>query len=289
MSPRLLILRAIQPVVAKWPSPFYPLAYGAGWLWFYLQPSVGRNVTRNMLPLVNGDRRAARRAGRNALQRVAQYYVDMCTVPARRMERFEAEHLQVVHGERLDALKDDGPVIVVSAHSGNAELAIQALTYRGRPFAALVEAQQPPEWSNFLLKLRSGAGGTFYQTDLAGVRACVATLKRGGLVGFMGDRDIQGNGLCTELLGRKVRLPTGPWELARRTEALVVPVFSSRVRRDHFHVDVEEPFRVRRTEDEQTDIADAVQRFATILEGHLRREPGQWVPTEDFWAVHRCG
>ncbi len=289
MSPRLSILRAIQPVVARWPALFYPLAHGAGWLWFYLQPSVGRNTTNNMLPLVRNDRRAAKRAGRRALQRVAQYYVDMCTVPKRRMERFEGEHLRVVHGERLDLLREDGPVIVVSAHSGNAELAIQALTYRGRPFAALVEAQSPPEWSAFLLKLRSSAGGTFYQTDFAGLRACVATLKRGGLVGFMGDRDIQGNGVCTELAGRRVRLPTGPWELARRTDALVFPMFSSRIRRDHFRVDVEEPFRVGHTEDEQADIAAAIRRFAALLEAQLLREPGQWVPTEDFWNVHACG
>ena len=205
------------------------------------------------------------------------------------MERFEAEHLKVVHAERLDRLREEGPVIVVSAHSGNAELAIQALTYRGRPFAALVEAQQPPEWSEYLLKLRSGAGGTFYQTDFAGVRACVATLKRGGLVGFMGDRDIQGNGLCTELAGRSVRLPTGPWELARRTDALVFPMFSSRIRRDHFRVHVEEPFRVERTTDEEADIQAAIRRFAAVLEEHLQRDPSQWVPTEDFWKVHGCG
>ncbi|MGE3077015.1 MAG: lysophospholipid acyltransferase family protein [Dehalococcoidia bacterium] len=289
MSPRLVILRAIQPVVARWPAPFYPIAYGVGWAWFYAQPGVGRNATRNMLPLFNGDRIAAKRAGRKAMQRVAQYYVDMCTVPNRRMESFEADHLQVVHGERLEGLRAEGPVIVVSAHSGNAELAIQALTYRGRPFVALVEAQQPPEWSQFLLRLRSSAGGTFYQTDLAGVRACVATLKRGGLVGFMADRDIQGNGLCTDLLGRRVRLPTGPWELARRTDALVFPIFSSRVKKDQFRVDVEEPFRVERTDDEPGDIAKAIGRFVAVLEPHLRRDPSQWVPTEDFWAVHACG
>lgn len=205
------------------------------------------------------------------------------------MESFEAEHLRVVHGERLEQLRAEGPVIVVSAHSGNAELAIQALTYRGRPSAAMVEAQQPPEWSEFLLKLRSSAGGTFYQTDFGGVRAAVAMLKRGGLVGFMGDRDIKGNGLCTNLAGHDVRLPTGPWELARRTNALVFPIFSSRIRKDHFRVDVEEPFRVEHTDDALADVAGAIEKFVTVLETHLRRDPGQWVPTEDFWKVHRCG
>ena len=108
-------------------------------------------------------------------------------------------------------------------------------------------------------------------------------------MGFMGDRDIQGNGQCTELLGRKVRLPTGPWEMARRTDALVFPIFSSRLRKDHFRVNVEAPFRVERTGDAQSDISSAIRRFVVVLEAHLRREPSQWVPTEDFWAVHGCG
>lgn len=289
MSGRLWVLRVFQPFVARFPGPFYFIAPWVGWLAFQLRPEMRRKLVRNMLPLVGGDQRAAEAAALESSQNIARYFVDLCTIPERLMERFEADHLELVNGERLAALREPGPVIAMSAHSGNAELAIQALTFRGRPFVALVEAQRPRAWSRYLLKLRSSAGGRFYETSFHGIRACLETLQEGGLVGFMGDRDMQGNGVCVELCGRKVRLPRGPWEIARRSQALVLPVFTARIGRDRFRLYVEEPFRVAQSEDEEADILSAVERFGRLLEVHLKRDPGQWAFTEDFWRVHSCG
>lgn len=131
MSVRLWILKTSQPLVARFPGLYYRFALLAGWLSFQLRPKVRTNAVRNMLPLVGGDRGEAKRHALRALQNVAQYYVDLCTVPSRRMASFEQEHLELVNGERLAALDEAGPVVAISAHTGNAELAIQALTYRG--------------------------------------------------------------------------------------------------------------------------------------------------------------
>jgi KDO2-lipid IV(A) lauroyltransferase len=215
--------------------------------------------------------------------------VDLCTLPYRDIATFDATNLDIVGAEKLEALKAAGPVVALSAHTGNAELAIQALTVRGRPFAALVEPQHPRSWARYLLRLRSSAGGRFYEANFRGIRACIETLQAGGLVGFMADRDLQGNGLCVPLAGNCVRLPRGPWEIARRTDALVYPMFANRVRHDRFRVYVEDPFRVERTENEEADIAGAIRRFARLLEMHLRRDPSQWAVTEDFWEAHACG
>lgn len=289
MSLRLWVMQATQPLVGRFPGVFYPAALGAGWMAYHLSWHRRRNLVRNMTPLVNGDSEAAQRAALRAFQNIASYYVDLCTLPYRRMERFEADHLEIVDGERLAALEDPGPVIAMSAHTGSAELAIQALTYRGRPFVALVEAQRPREWSRYLLRLRSAAGARFVEANFQGIRTCIEALQEGGVAGFMGDRDIQRNGHCVALACRRVRLPRGPWEIARRTDALVLPVFTSRIRHDRFRAYVEEPFRVARTDDEEADIEEAIGRFARVLERHLRRDPGQWAFTEDFWTVHACG
>jgi KDO2-lipid IV(A) lauroyltransferase len=223
------------------------------------------------------------------VRHVFEYFLDMATMPQRDMSRFEQDHLEIYHSERLELLRSNGAVLLVSAHSGNAELAIQALTYRGRSFVALVERLEPRDWAAYMLRLRSSAGGTFLEASFGGVRACIETLRNGGLVGVMGDRDIQHTGVCTRLFDRPVRLPRGPWELARRTDALVIPIFSSRKRGDQFRIDVEEPFKVAETEDADADIRAAVERFAGLLERHLRRDPGQWAVLEDYWKVHGCG
>ena len=286
---RLRLLRFAQPLIERFPGVAYRLASVAGWLAWRTRRDLRRRVTRNLLPLCNYDRRRARRLGRRSVQHVARYFVDIASLPGRDMARFEAEHLEVYHSERLKALDEPGPIIIVSGHSGNAELAIQALGHRGRAFTAVVEAQHPPEWSDYMLKLRRSAGARFVESTRAGLKDAIQCLRDGQVLGLMADRDIQGNGVCVEFFGRKAKLPRGPWELAQRYEARVIPIFSSRKRRDQFRVYVGEPFRVAEFGDGDEAVDTAAQHFARLLEGHLRRDPGQWLVLEDFWRNHHCG
>ncbi len=286
---RLRFMRIAQPVMARFPGASYRLASVAGWVVWNTRRDLRRRVIRNLRPVCGGDRQLALREGLRSVQNVARYFVDLASLPRRDMSRFEAEHLEVFHAERLKALDEPGPIIIVSAHSGNAELAIQAIAARGRPFVALVEAQEPPEWSAFMLGLRTANGARFVEASNGGLRRALMALRDGEVLGMMADRDIQGTGVCAEVFGRKVLLPRGPWDLARRYQATVLPIFSGRKRRDQFRVWVGEPFVLQRTDDEAADISAAVARYAGLLERHLRRDPGQWMVLEDFWRKHRCG
>jgi KDO2-lipid IV(A) lauroyltransferase len=246
-------------------------------------------VLRNLVPLCEGDRRRARKEGVKVFQNVARYWVDLVSMPYRDMSSFERQHLHIDHADRLTALEAEGPVVAVSAHTGNAELAVQALTWRGRPYVALVERLEPPSVAEHVARLRTAAGGTFHEADFQGLKALIGALRRGELIGVMGDRDLQHTGVCVQLAGREVRLPRGPWDLARRTNALVVPIFTTRLNGDHFALHAEEPFQVPQTDDPEDDARAAAEHFALILEAHLRREPGQWAVLEDYWRVHGCG
>jgi phosphatidylinositol dimannoside acyltransferase len=284
----LWAIRLAGPIVGRLPWLFYPLAAVAGWVAWWTKPACRRNLTRNMLPLCNGDRRRARREGLRAYQNVARYWVDLNTLPYRNMAAFERNHVRVVDNGGAKALDAPGGLVVVSAHMGNGELAIQAMTKRGRRFVVLVEALKPASLSRRMLRLRSSAGAQFYPADFGGLRAAIDALKRGEVLGMMGDRDIQGTGLCVALCGRKVRLPRGPWELARREGATVLPAFSTRTWTDTFVVYLEPTLTVACTEDAEADILQAIQQWALIFERHLKANPGQWGVLEDFWHVHGC-
>ncbi len=286
---RLLALRLLGPVAGRYPGPAYAVASTLGWLGWRLMPFERGRVLRNVLPLCDGDRERARKEGVKVFQNVARYWVDLVSMPYRDMSEFERQHLHIDHAERLKALEVAGPVVAVSAHTGNAELAVQALTWRGRPYVALVERLEPPGVAEHVARLRTSAGGTFHEADFQGLKALIAALRRGELIGVMGDRDIQHAGVCVRLAGRLVRLPRGPWDLARKTNALVVPIFTTRLHGDHFALHVEEPFQVPHTDDPEDDARVAAERFAAILEAHLQREPGQWAVLEDYWRVHGCG
>ena len=281
-------LRLLAPVMGRFPAASYPIAAAAGWLTWHLQPRMRRTLLRNVLPFCDGDRARARSEGRRALRNIGRYWVDVASIPHRDMANFERDHIRLVNGERLDVLKDPGPVLVVSAHTGNPELCLQAITFRGRQFTALVENIQPPAMGRYLLNLRSSAGGRFEVASIGGVRAVLEALRAGEVAGIVADRDIQGTGVCVQLAGRPVKIARGPWELARRTGATVLPVFATRDWRDGFTVRVEEPFKVDCIAPLEEAVRDAAEHFAGLLEAHLRREPGQWTVSEDFWSVHRC-
>ncbi|MCC7366520.1 MAG: lysophospholipid acyltransferase family protein [Dehalococcoidia bacterium] len=286
---RLWLLWLLAPPLGRAPWFGYRVASVVGWLAWQLRPGQRRILMKNLLPFCDGDRERARRESLRAFQNVARYWVDLCSLPYRDLTEVERDHLVIVDAERLAVLERPGPVIAVSAHTGNPEFAIQALTHRGRAFIAMVEELRPPRFSRELLRRRSAAGGKFYEVNLGGLRACLDGLKRGELIGLNGDRDLQGTGICVPLGGRMAQLPRGPWELARRSGAVVLPVFTHRDHRDRLTLFVEEPFTVAHTEDPETDVRKAVERFAALLETHIRRDPGQWTVLEDFWRVHGCG
>jgi lauroyl/myristoyl acyltransferase len=92
--------------------------------------------------------------------------------------------------------------------------------------------------------------------------------------------------VCVLLCGRRVRLPRGPWEMARRTDARILPVFSRRRRYDDFDVYLGEPYAERVSDSAEADIQRAAERFAYLLQARLLSDRGQWTVLEDFWQVH---
>jgi len=285
---KLFLLRMGVPLAGRTPWFFYRLAVVVGWVAWYVQPGKRRRVIRNLSPLCDGDVNRARRQGIEVFRHVARYYVDLATLPRRDIACFERDHLRLVNGERLKLLDGPGPFIVLSAHTGNPELAVQGFTNRGRAFLALVEPLQPAALADYLLALRSSTGGTFYQADRRGVRACLDALRDGMLVAIIADRDIQGTGVCVDLCERRVKLPRGPFELARRTHASLLPILAAREGVEDQVVFVEEPYCVPATDDAEEDVRQAAQHWACILGQHLRRFPGQWKVLEDYWTVHAC-
>lgn len=283
------LLRILAPAAGRMPRVSYRVAYITGWLAWGLRPGLRRTVARNLLPFCGGDQRRAREASVAVFRNIARYYADLSSLPFRDMAAYEHSHLTIEHASRLSVLAHGGPAIIVSAHTGNPELALQALTYRGQSFVALVEPLHPPPFATAVGRLRASAGGSFVEADFNGLRTALQQLKSGGVVGIVADRDIQRNGVCVQVAGRRVRIARGPWELARRTGAVIVPAFARRRSFADQAITVYEPYYVEQTADQEADIGAAAQRFAGLLEAHLRANPGEWTVLEDFWRVHRCG
>lgn len=284
---QLWALRLAGPVAGRFPSLAYPVARAGGRLTALVRPATRRGVEHN-LALAGMPPGQLRAGSRRVFERVASYWVDEMTMPYRNTASIERDHLRIVNEHFLAPLLAPGPVLIASAHTGNAEFALHAVTNRGRDYVAMVLPLDPPALTNHMLRLRNRGGARYVLADAAGVRACLATLREGGVAGMMADIDYQGTGICVDLLGTRLRLPRGPWLLARRTGVTVLPVFALRRKDDHFVVRCYEGFRVEKTADEAADITCAARQWAAAFEDVVRRYPAQWFVLRDVAKEQAC-
>ncbi len=280
-------MRAGAAFAQRWPGAAYAVADAAAALLWAVRFRLRRTAVENLLPVV-GTRGAAFRSSFGVFRNVARYYVDLALIPKRPPASFERAHVYVENPQLLPLVDAPGPTVFVTAHFGHPDQLVQFLTTRRPDFVALVEPLQPREVSDFVNALRAAHGGTFLPLGAAAVRRCLEQLRAGGAVALVADRDLTGTGVCVELCGRRARLPRGPWELARRTGARVVPVFFWRLARGEFAARIEPEVRVASDLPLEEAVARACQEWARLLERHLRRHPDQWLVLEPFWEVHRC-
>jgi len=113
------------------------------------------------------------------------------------------------------------------------------------------------------------------------------TLRAGGLVGLLCDRDLLGNGIDVEFFGEKTTMPAGPATLAMRTGAtLLTAAVYSGPGQDH-HAVVGAPIDLTRSGSLRSDVSRVTQDIADRFEPLIRRAPEQWHVFQPLWSADR--
>jgi KDO2-lipid IV(A) lauroyltransferase len=183
-------------------------------------------------------------------------------------------------GEGLEYLYDAKTkglgTIIALPHIGSWEWGGSYLNSLGLGMTAVAEDLEPPELFAWFKAKRESIGIRIEPLDEHAGTVLLQTLKDGGVVGLLCDRDIQGNGIEVEFFGERVRLPAGPATLALRTGAtLVGAACYSGPGRDHFAV-ITRPIAAERIGRLREDVTRVTQALAVELEGLIRRAPEQW-------------
>jgi KDO2-lipid IV(A) lauroyltransferase len=265
----------------------YAIADGVAWAGYRTASGSRANVLNNLRHVMPAETPATEveSAARQVFRNAAYYYADMAYMPRLSPRKFFEERL-TAHGidELLrPAIATGRGVIMLSAHFGNPEIVGQGLIPLGIKVLALTEPLDPPRLSRLMDQRRSSHGHEFAAVGVGSVKRVLKTLKRGGVVVLMGDRDIKGPRQKLPFLGCDTWMPTGPFEVAVRTGAIVIPSFSYR-RREKFEALMEEPLDIKNTGDLEADARDGALQFLARFERHLRKEPGQWAVLERVWG-----
>ncbi len=189
----------------------------------------------------------------------------------------------VYEGCDADALRVDGPCIIVTAHVANWEL----VAFVGQRACGVLDAVYSPQNNLYLehmvQRMREPLRCTFYGKVNA-VRALYRSLKGRRSIGLLADVRVDG-GVLVPFFGMDAESTTTPAWLSLKTGRPIVPVHVERLRGARFRITLGPPLRAERGEGE----SDQEVLFRTTLEiNHriedwIRAHPDQWLCTKRRW------
>lgn len=264
-----------------------PIALLAADLARQLTPGRRAAVASNLRLVLGTEATPARIAlhTREVYRNIARYYVDILRLPSFDPRRLDRERV-LDFGYRYleEALAEGRGAILVTPHFGNPDLTAQAARARGLQFFILTEPVEPPALADLYLRLRTSHGHRCMSVGLAAGKEAIRTLRHGGAIIVVADRNIQGTGVEVAFFGAPARMPAGAVDLARITGAPIIPAFSRRLRGHTMELIIEPRVELVKSGDRLADQRVNVERVVKRFEPHIRRAPGQWLVLEPIWT-----
>ncbi len=195
-------------------------------------------------------------------------------------ERVEVENVEVIH----ESLKKGKGLILLTGHFGNWEWLAACLGSLGLRGGVLARRIYFEPFNRFLVKIReSHRIETIYRDESP--KKMLKMLKNNGILGILPDQDVDKiNGIFIPFFGREAYTPTAPVAFALASKADIVPAFIVR-EKDRFRLIIEEPIKVEKTEDKETDLKRYTVQWNEVLERYIRKYPSQWVWMHRRWRT----
>ncbi len=279
------LVRAASAVLCRLPpSAATGLGGALGSLAARLQPKRARIGLSNVRAAFDGalSPDAARRIIRACYRQLGAGILELLRLPV--MDRAYAERYVTIEGqERFEhAVASGRPVILLTGHFGNWELSSIVAALHGHPIVALARAQNTlPRLYALLVSFRQSKGCRIVHKGSA-MRQLFEALDRGQLIGIVGDQASR-RGMFVEFFGRPALFATGPFALAYRKHALLLPAFIHRVRGPHHRLVIEPPIAVPSDQPEDAAVSAGIEQFAAALSRHIREDPAQWLWMHKRW------
>jgi KDO2-lipid IV(A) lauroyltransferase len=186
------------------------------------------------------------------------------------------------HAPILEHLIAGGPVIMVTGHFGNWEMAGYLFGLFGFPSDSVYRPLDNPYLDRFIRKFREGTGQKMIAKK--DVDRMVDVLERGGLLSFLADQDAGQRGPFVEFFGRPASTYKIVAMLAVQYDAPVVVGGAMRVGPGfRYEVIGEEVIEPRDWAGQPDPIGWITQRWTSALERMIRRDPEQYLWLHRRW------
>ena len=238
------------------------------------------------------EHREVRRAAWRMESEHAYHWIDFFRWSQLPPETLAAQVVAVEGEEHFAAARRSGRgTLLLTAHMGNAEVgamamgthfeAVHVLYWRDR-FATAEEFRTRA-------RLRGNVHGIPVDASPFSVVPALRILESGGIVAAHGDRDFNDQGWPVEFFGATASFPPGPFLLAARSGALLVPTFFLLTPERSFRVIYEAAIDLAGADGLEDRARAAMRVWAGILERRVREYPEQWYCFYPFWGRGTAG
>ncbi len=273
-------------IIPKIPPPLgYLICRWLGGLLYQFNKQGRANISLNLQRIMGPHTPPAeiKRRTRATFNYILYNSFDLFRLPG--LEPDAIEKIVTITGwENVEAALAEGRgILMTSAHLGNIEIVLYAMLLRGLSITIPVERLEPPKLFDYITTLRTSQGLKLIPIDKPLI-AMMRTLKKGGVVGVAGDRDITQTGQIVDFFGHPAQLPDGHLRLALKTGVPLVMGFSRRNPDQSYHAHFLPAYHLPTTGTEAERLAAGMTYIVTELEKAIRQHPEQWTLTVSIWA-----
>ena len=261
----------------------HALARRLAWLFCDLLKIRGRVVDENLIhafPELLAPQR--RQLARRMWEHLFLLVLEVAHAPRKIHETNWREFVHLRHEDELvRMLLSNRPLLVVTAHFGNFEVAGYVLGILGFPTHTVARTLDNPHLDRFVNRFRGGTGQHIIPKN-GGFDEILAVLARGGTMTFLADQYAGPKGCWVQFFGRPASAHKAIALLALENDAPVAVCAARRLDRPlRLEMSVDAVSDPRSGSAEVGGVREFTQWYTARLEGMIRQRPHQ------YWWLHR--
>jgi KDO2-lipid IV(A) lauroyltransferase len=226
---------------------------------------------------------------RRVYRHFAMMLMEILHIPRKmHLETWRRRIVLLGHKEIVGRLLEGGPVIMVTGHFGNWEMAGYLFGVFGFPPNSVARTLDNPYLDDYLRAFRERTGQKLIPKT-GGYDQMLEVLRAGGMLSFLADQDAGSGGMFVDFFGRPASTHKAIALLALEHNAPVIVGYARRIgsgfRYEIGCSDVIEPHEFTGGAD---DARILTQRFTKAIETAIRRDPDQYLWLHRRWK-HQPG
>ncbi len=262
----------------------YPLFAALGGVTHRVNAGARANVRNNLRHILGpqASETQVNRLARATFNYLSYNYYDLFRLPSLSADQVN-QAVSVSGWENVEAALGLGKgVVMTSAHFGNIEVVLYAMLLRGVAITIPAERIDPPELFEYICNLRMSKGLKLIPVD-GPMIDLFRTLRKGGVAGIAGDRNITEEGSEVTFFGHRTVLPDGHVRLAMKTGSPLIMGFSQRLGQDRYQAHFLPHFPIPKEGTEAERLAAGMAYIVHGMESAISAAPEQWTVTVPMW------